>query len=215
MNGPFRIVPWLLLLLLVVLAGGGAALGVAQSPTQIDLLHQAVTNTLDAPNYTSVSVLAQSGGPSETQHLIWQAPDRLGGYVESQGSRSYVAVIGRFEFQSSPVSASASNAHLTFTRQAGQPASAYDPVRNYLGLLQHATDVHQHGTKSTFVLAVQGQSLQGTVTVTGTYVSALHIAGAGASVNLAISSVGSSPAVALPSGAKVSSTPGHSAGSAG
>jgi hypothetical protein len=215
MNGPQRFVPWLLLLLLVVLAGGGATLGVLQSPTQADL-HQAVANTLAAPNYTSDSVLAQSGGATESQHLVWQAPNRLGGYVQSQGRRSYVAVIGGFEFQSSPISPTASTAHLTFVRQASQPASSYDPVRNYLALLQRATQVHQSGGTSTFVLDEQGQVLHGSVTVVGQYVDALRIAGGGASVGVTISSVGSSPPVALPSGAKISTSPaGSGTGSAG
>ena len=55
---------------------------------------------------------------------MYQAPNRLGGYVDSGDKvRVYVAVIDSVEYQSNQVSPSASTDHLTFQKQASQGAS--------------------------------------------------------------------------------------------
>ncbi|HVB94533.1 MAG TPA: hypothetical protein VND67_09440 [Acidimicrobiales bacterium] len=205
MTGPRRLIGWLLLVLVAVLAAGGAALGVSQAPKQATL-QDAVKNTLNAANYTS-DVLESSPQGTQTQHLVYQAPSRLGGYVDSGTVRVYVAVIDSVEYQSNQVSPSASTAHLTFQKQASQPAASYDPVHEYVALAKNAKHVHQKGGTYTFTVTQQGQTASFTATVIGQYLSALTISASGAQLSLTISSVNSSPPVTLPGGAKVVSTP--------
>ena len=45
-------------------------------------LEQAVTNTISATNYSEILSQDSSQG-QQTDHLTYQAPDRLGGYVQS------------------------------------------------------------------------------------------------------------------------------------
>jgi hypothetical protein len=205
MTGPRRLIGWLLLVLVTVLAAGGAALGVSQAPKQATL-QNAVKNTLNAANYTS-DVLESSSQGTQTQHLVFQAPSRLGGYVDSGTVRVYVAVIDGVEYQSNQVNPSASTAHLTFQKQASQPASSYDPVHEYVALAKNAKNVHQKGDTYTFSVTQQGQTASFTATVIGQYLSSLTISATGAQLSLTVSSVNSSPPVALPTGAKVVTAP--------
>lgn len=196
---------WLLLVLVAVLAAGGAALGVSQAPKQATL-QTAVKNTLNASNYTS-DVLESSSQGTQTQHLVYQAPNRLGGYVDSGTVRVYVAVIDGVEYQSNQVTAATSTAHLTFQKQASQPASSYDPVHEYVALAKNAKNVHQKGDTYTFTVTQQGQSASFTATVIGQYLSDLTISATGAQLSLTVTSVNSSPPVTLPGGAKVVAAP--------
>jgi hypothetical protein len=205
MTGPRRLIGWLLLVLVAVLAAGGAALGVSQAPKQATL-QDAVKNTLNAANYTS-DVLESSPQGTQTQHLVYQAPNRLGGYVDSGTVRVYVAVIDSVEYQSNQVSPSVSTAHLTFQKQSSQPASSYDPVHEYVALAKNAKHVKQKGDTYTFTVTQQGQTASFTATVIGQYLSALTISASGAQLSLTVSSVNSSPPVTLPGGAKVVAAP--------
>jgi len=199
------LIGWLLLVLVAVLAAGGAALGVSQAPKQATL-QTAVKNTLNASNYTS-DVLESSSQGTQTQHLVYQAPNRLGGYVDSGTVRVYVAVIDGVEYQSNQVTAATSTAHLTFQKQASQPASSYDPVHEYVALAKNAKNVHQKGDTYTFTVTQQGQSASFTATVIGQYLSDLTISATGAQLSLTVTSVNSSPPVTLPGGAKVVAAP--------
>ncbi|MGH9097020.1 MAG: hypothetical protein ACRDWB_06320 [Acidimicrobiales bacterium] len=205
MTGPRRLIGWLLLVLVAVLAAGGAALGVSQAPKQATL-QAAVKNTLNAANYTS-DVLESSPQGTQTQHLVYQAPNRLGGYVDSGTVRVYVAVIDSVEYQSNQVSPSASTDHLTFQKQSSQAASSYDPVHEYVALAKNAQHVKQKGDTYTFSVTQQGQTASFTATVIGQYLSALTITASGAQLSLTVSSVNSSPPVTLPGGAKVVAAP--------
>ncbi len=205
MTGPRRLIGWLLLMLVAVLAAGGAALGVSQAPKQASL-QNAVKNTLNAANYTS-DVLESSPQGTQTQHLVYQSPNRLGGYVDSGTVRVYVAVIDSVEYQSNQVSPSASTDHLTFQKQTSQPASSYDPVHEYVALAKNAKHTHQKGDTYTFTVTQQGQTASFTATVIGQYLSALTISASGAQLSLTVSSVNSSPPVTLPGGAKVVAAP--------
>jgi len=199
------LIGWLLLVLVAVLAAGGAALGVSQAPKQATL-QTAVKNTLNASNYTS-DVLESSSQGTQTQHLVYQAPNRLGGYVDSGTVRVYVAVIDGVEYQSNQVTAATSTAHLTFQKQASQPASSYDPVHEYVALAKNAKNVHQKGDTYTFTVTQHGQSASFTATVIGQYLSDLTISATGAQLSLTVTSVNSSPPVTLPGGAKVVAAP--------
>lgn len=209
---------WLLLGLLTVVALGAAVLGVAQAPKNAPLINcaspqqpvqlctGAVPNTLGAANYSEVLNENTPQG-KQTDYLVYQAPDRLGGYIQSGTKRTYVYVIGKWEYQSLTVAAGAPTGHLTFYRQASQGAKALDPAHGYLPYAKQAKDVTHTGDTYTFTLSettTQGkQSGNFAFTVSGPYVSEFNLTVASSSVQLIISLVGSSPPVKLPDGAKV------------
>lgn len=210
MNTGRNLISWLLLGLLTVLALGGAVLGIVQAPTNVPL-QQAVTNTLGATSYSEVLTENTAQG-KQTDYLVFQAPDRLGGYIQSGTKRTYVYVIGKFEYQSLTVANSASTDHLVFYRQISQGAKALDPANGYLPYAKQAKNVQKSGDTYTFTLAeTTAQGTQRGVfayTVSGSYVSEFTLNVASASVQLLISQVGSSPPVELPAGAKVVTTGG-------
>jgi hypothetical protein len=214
---------WLLLGLLTVVAAGAAALGVAQQNAplyscakgQVGLqCSGAVTNTLTAHNYTELVVEKTSQG-NQTENLVYQAPDRLGGYIQSGNKRTYVVVIGSVLYQSLTVSTTAPTTHLTFYKQSlapGQGATSLDRVHTYLPYVWQSTKVTSSGNVYTFTLTKSGQTGSFKYTVSGQYVSQFVLTVANASVQLDISQVGSSPPVALPAGARVAGTAPSSAG---
>jgi hypothetical protein len=210
MNHGRNLTSWLLLGLLTLLALGGAVLGIAQAPKNVPL-KQAVNNTLAAANYSEVLTEDTPQG-KQTDYLVYQAPDRLGGYIQSGSKRTYVYVIGKVEYQSLTVANNASTDHLVFYRQAGQGAKALDPAHGYLPYAKQAKDVQQSGDSYSFTLeetTAQGkQSGKFVYTVSGSYVSEFTLNVASSSVQLVISQVGSSPPVMLPAGAKVVTTAG-------
>ncbi len=205
MNNGRNLIAWLLLGLLTVLALGGAILGIAQSPKNVPL-QQAVTNTLNAANYSEVLTENTPQG-KQTDYLVFQAPDRLGGYIQSGSKRTYVYVIGNVEYQSLTVANNTPTTSLVFYRQASQGAKALDPAHGYLPYARQAKDVQQTGNTYSFTLSettAQGkQSGKFVYTVSGSYISEFTLNVASSSVQLVISQVGTSPPVKLPAGAKV------------
>ena len=209
---------WLLLGLLAVIGAGAAVLGVAQSPKDAALL-PAVTNTVGntkthtsgAANYSEIfSEVATEGKESES--LVFQAPDRIGGYQESGDKRTYVYIIGKVAYESLTVAAKASTAHLTFYRQplpAGESAKSFDPAHIYLPYARQVNPnkVQNDGSTYTFTIDKSGQTGHFVYTVSGSYVSEFTLKVGAESVALSISRVGSSPPVALPAGAKVVAAP--------
>src|SRR5579863_8691232 len=87
------------------------------------LLEQAVANTLNAPNFSEVLTQNTSQG-KEIDHLVFQAPDRVGGYILRGSKRTYVYVIGTTQYQSQSVPSSAPTTQLTFHSQTSQSATA-------------------------------------------------------------------------------------------
>jgi len=206
MNDLRGTISWLLLVLLGVVGAGGAVLGITEAPKNVPL-HEAVDNTLNAPNYSEVVTESTAQG-TQTDYLTYQAPDKLGGYVENGSKRTYVYVIGSVEYQSLTVSANASTKHLVFYRQTSQGATTIDPVHNYLRYAKTATHVTTTaGGTSTFTLSQDGETGTFVYMVSGKYVSEFNLSVKAASVHLVISQVGTSPPVALPAGAKVVKAP--------
>jgi hypothetical protein len=205
MSSGRNLISWLLLGLLTVLALGGAVLGIVQAPKNVPL-HQAVHQTLAAANYSEVLSEDTPQG-KQTDYLVYQAPDRLGGYIQSGSKRTYVFVIGTVEYQSLTVANSASTTHLILYRQTSQGAQALDPAHGYLPYAKQAKDVQHSGDIYSFTLAEttsEGkQSGKFAYTVSGPYVSEFNLNVASSSVQLIISQVGSSPPVRVPAGAKV------------
>ena len=89
---------FVLLGVLTVVGLGAAALGVVQSKSGV-ALGQAVTNTLGSPNYTEDLVEHTPQG-DQTATFVFQAPDRLGGWIRSSAGQIYVVVIGSTEYTS-------------------------------------------------------------------------------------------------------------------
>ena len=76
---------FLLLGILTLVGAGGAAVGAVQSQSGT-ALSQAVKNTLGATNYTEDLVEKTPQG-NQSAHLVYQAPDRLGGWLLSGRSQ--------------------------------------------------------------------------------------------------------------------------------
>jgi hypothetical protein len=166
-------------------------------------LQQAVTNTLSAPSYTEVLSQSSPQG-NQTDYLTYQAPDRVGGYIESGSKRTYVYVIGSTEYQSQAVSNDTPMKTVTFQSQASQGVSTLDPAHSYLPDATQTKHATLSGNTYSFTLSNQGQTGTFAYTVDGQYVTDFTLKVSTASVRLKITAVGSSPAVALPAGSQVS-----------
>ncbi len=166
-------------------------------------MQQAVTNTLSAPSYSEVLSQSTPQG-KQTDYLQYQAPDRLGGYIQNGSKRTYVYVIGSTEYQSQAVPNGTSLKDVTFQSQASQGVTALDPAHNYLPNATQAKHATLSGNIYSFTLSNQGQTGAFTYTVNGHYVSTFTLKVSTASVRVDISAIGTSPAVALPAGSKVS-----------
>jgi hypothetical protein len=205
---------WLLVGLVSAVGAGAAILGATQSPTTASL-SQAVRNTVRAPNYSEVFTESTSMG-SETGYLTYQAPNRLGGYIETVSGRTYIYVQGGYEFQSVTVSKGASTAHLVFYRQRSQaPVSMLDPAQDYLNLVQHVPHAQRSGNTYTLSVTRGGQTGILQYTVAGQYIGRFTIRAAQTSVVVTISQVGTAPPIGLPHGSRVigaSPLPGGVAG---
>jgi len=200
----------IVVLVLAVVFLGIPLLSSLHRPTPFAVsLDKATTDTLTAPSYASLMV--STGSSAETQNLVWEAPDRIGGYVDTGSGRFYVAVIGSTEYQSKQVSTRTGPGNLTFLKGPSQPASSYDPVQNYLAYVKRATGITRNGDVYSFSVTQQSQTAQFTVTVTGRYVSYLTLASSGMTIDLTVSSVGTAPPVRLPTGAKVTEVNGSGA----
>ena len=221
-----NLIGWVLLGGVAAIAGGAAALGVLQAPNNASMV-DAATNTLAAPNYTQ-NLVQTMGGQKQTEFFVFQhgragrvrgkvvrTPDRLGGYIQSGGNRSYVYVIGTTGYQSVTAPAGVPVNRLTFYRQNSQPAIAYDPAHGYLPYATEAKHPGQSGSTYAFSLTKQGQTGHFTFTVAGPYVSRFTLTVPNASVRLDISDVGTSPPVQLPAGIRVVSPSGSGSGSSG
>jgi hypothetical protein len=214
MSNTRNLTGYLLLGLLTVVGVGGAALGVALAPKNVALT-QAVDNTLGAANYSEVLTENTPQG-KQSDYLTYQAPDRLGGYIESGNKRTYVFVIGDTEYQSLTVPANGSTKHLVFYKQSSQGAKALDPAHGYLPYAkQKGENVQKSGGTTTFTISKSGQVGTFTFTVSGQYVTSFNLAVKTANVSLVISQVGTAPPVKLPPGSKVVVAPTGSTGTSG
>jgi hypothetical protein len=211
MNDSRRLIGWLLLGLLGAVGLGGAILGIVLAPRNVPL-DQAVTNTLGASSYSEVVTESLATG-SQTDTLTYQAPDRLGGYIQNGTRRTYVVVIGSTEYQSVTAAATTPTSKLVFYKQAGQPVSSLDPAHSYLRYADQAKHVTKDGSTYTFVLHQSGQTGTFVYTVSGSSVTVFNLKVANSSVHLLISQVGSAPPVKLPAGAKVVGLPTSGSGS--
>jgi hypothetical protein len=145
---------YLLLGLLTVLALGGAVLGVVQSPKSAPLISctspqqpiekctGAVPNTLGAANYSEVLNETTPQG-KQTDYLTYQAPDRLGGYIQSGSRRTYVYVIGTSEYQSLTVAAGTYTFTISETTTQGKAIGTFNYTVTGPYVSQFTLDVAQ------------------------------------------------------------------------
>ncbi len=197
-----KFLAFLLLGILTLVGIGGAALGIAQSPNGVPI-DKAVSNTLNAANYTEDLVEKTSQG-SETIHLVFQNPDRLGGWIDSAGKRTYIFVIGTKEYRTT-TQASSAPMPKTFYVQQVTGAKDVDPAQGLLKDYNKGTST-TNGDVTTVILTQQGQTATLLYTVTGSYVSRFKATAPGTSILLDITKVGTSPPVELPAGYKTTTT---------
>jgi len=199
---------FLLLGILTLVGVGGATLGAvqAQSGTGIS---QAVKNTLGAANYTEYLVEKTPQG-NQTADLVFQSPDRLGGWLMSAGRKTYIYIIGTTEYIAVSQSATAT-APKTFYTQQVTGAQAVDPAHTYLkyydcnpqpGAPKQKCPTTRSGNVTTITLTQGNQTETLHYTVTGNYVSKFDAATPNGTIDLDLSNVGSSPSVELPEGYK-------------
>lgn len=204
-----KYISFLLLGVLSLVGLGAATLGIVQSKSGTDL-GQAVKNTLGSANY-SEGLFENTPQGNQTAELVYQAPDRLGGALQSAGRRTYLVIIGSNEYISVTQSVKNTKVPTTFYRQQTTGAQAVDPAHTYLPYWNRGPAT-KTGSVTTVTLKQGGQTEKLSYTVTGNFVSNFKAVTPGGTIDLAISKVGSSPAVALPRGAKVVATPPQSAG---
>jgi len=202
---------FLLLGILTLVGAGGAAVGAVQSQSGT-ALSQAVKNTLGASNYTEDLVEKTPQG-NQSAHLVFQSPDRLGGWLLSGGRKTYLFIIGTTEYIAVSQSASAPMPTTFYTQQT-TGAQAVDPAHNYLPYWNcHGAPkcpTSRSGSVTTVTLSQGGQTEKLSYTVTGNYVSKFSAVTPGGTIALEISELGTSPDVALPKGSKVIAFPGQS-----
>jgi len=206
MTGTRRLTSYYLLALLSVWALAGLVLGIVLLPSHGGL-QGAVNSTLGASNYTE-DLHAVTTQSHQAEHLVFESPDKLGGYVERGSQRQYVVITGSDVYQSGVVRSSTPTDKVAFRKSAtGQSnaAVANDPVQSDLQIVKAATDVKRNGDVYSFTKTSQGQTELFKVTVAGQYISDIDVSAPKVGhVDLAISSIHSSPSVALPAGATVS-----------
>ena len=105
---------------------GGAAIGVVQSQSATGI-SQAVKNTLGAANYTEDLVEKTPQG-NQTARLVFQSPDRLGGWLMSAGRKTYIYIIGTTEYIAVSQSATAPAPKTFYTQQTTGAQQGFPPL---------------------------------------------------------------------------------------
>jgi hypothetical protein len=207
-----KFLSFILLAVLAVVGLGAATLGVVQSKSATSL-SVAVSNTLKAPSYTEYLAERTPQG-DQTAYLNYQAPDRLGGWLESSGRRTYLVIIGSTEYISVTRPIKGAKGPIVFYKQETEGAQAVDPAHTYLQYYDKGKST-KSGSVTTVTLSQGGETEKLIYTVTGNYVSNFKAVTPGGTINLSISNVGSASKVALPSGAKFASSPPATSATAG
>jgi hypothetical protein len=198
-----KFLAFILLGVLTLVGAGGAVLGAVQSQSAT-AIGQAVTNTLKASGYTE-DLTEKTPQGNEQAHLVYQAPDRLGGWLVASGHKTFLFIIGSTEYIAVTGAATATTPKTFFTQQS-QGAVAVDPAQTYLHYCTKKPATRD-GSVTTVTLTQSGQTETLTCTVSGNYVSHFKAITPGGTIELAVSQVGSSPPVALPKDHKITLTP--------
>jgi len=199
-----KLIPFLLLGLLSVVGAAFALLGFVQGNSSTSL-GTAVNNTLSASGYTENLAETTPQG-NQIAEVVYQAPDKLGGWIQSAGRRTHLVIIGTTEYVSVSGSPTANVHNLVFYKQTTTGAQAVDPAHTYLAYWDRGPSVTD-GNTTTVTLTQGGQTEKLIYTVDGKYVSSFRAVTPGGTIVLKISEVGTSPSVSLPSGATVKTKP--------
>ncbi len=192
------------LLGILTLAGAGfAVLGAVQSSSPAPI-GRAVSNTLKATNF-SENLVEKTPQGNQTANLVFQSPDRLGGWLVSSKRKTYIYIIGSTEYIAVTTSVTAPQPTKFFTQKTAG-AVAVDPAHTYLSYYNKGPATHNGGV-TTVTLSQGGQKEVLTYTVSGNYVSHFNAVTPGGTIDLDISKVGTSPGVQLPKGHTVTTTP--------
>ena len=120
-----RTLSWLLLVLVGVVTAGAAFLAVYYAPSQpAASLNLAVASTQAATSYTENLKQVSTTNGTGVLHLVLQAPDRLAGYEQATGRRSYLVVVGDTVYQSVATSITSSIATTASTSSTSPTPSA-------------------------------------------------------------------------------------------
>jgi hypothetical protein len=162
-------------------------------------LARAVTNTLGASGYTEVLSESTNQG-NQTGHLVYQAPDRLGGYLDSAGHRMFLVIIGSTEYLSVATPSTVTSPPSQYFSQATSGVTTVDPAHTYLPYFDKGP-ARRRGAVTTVTLTQDGKTETLVYTVAGDHVTAFRATTPQGTIRLAISDIGSSPSVTLPAGA--------------
>ena len=195
------------LLGILTLVGGGFAVAGAVQSTSDTSLGSAVDNTLKASNFTE-NLMEKTAQGSQQAQLVFQSPDRLGGWLSSSSRKTYLFIIGTKEFIAVTRSATAP-VPTKFYTQATAGAVAVDPAHTYLpywncnprpGAPKQTCPSTQSGSVTTVTVKQGSSTATLKYTVTGNYVSDFKAVAQGGTIELVIYKVGTSPKVNLPKG---------------
>jgi hypothetical protein len=211
-----RTLSWLLLVLVGVVTAGGAFLAVYYAPSQpATSLNLAVKSTNAATSYTENLKQTSTTNGVGVLHLVVQAPDRLAGYEQATGRRSYLVVVKNTVYQSVATSITASiSSRRFYVQHVSNPIRQVDPLPSYLALVNRAKAIHRNGSVYSFTLATNtGAKAQLSYTITGEYVSRVEVRIPGSVTQIDLTNLNSSPPVMLPakslirSGSPTTTTP--------
>ena len=120
-----RTLSWLLLVLVGVVTAGAAFLAVYYAPSQpAASLNLAVASTQAATSYTENLKQVSTTNGTGVLHLVLQAPDRLAGYEQATGRRSYLVVVGDTVYQSVATSITSSiTTHRFYVQHVPNPSA--------------------------------------------------------------------------------------------
>ena len=169
------------------------------------------TTALVVPLVTQNAATPSAAKPLVSNGMQPAAGAPRGAYLKIDPTNVVTVIIGSTEYISVTQPAKSTTPPLTFYSQQTTGAQAVDPAHTYLPYYNKGPAT-KSGSVTTVTLSQGGQTEHLTYTVTGNYVSNFKAVTPGGTINLAISKLGTSPAVALPKGAKIVAAPTQSAG---
>jgi hypothetical protein len=142
---------------------------------------------------------------SERLHVVVHAPDRLAGYQQASGRRSYLVVVKDTVCQTAATKITANATTRPFrVEHAADAVAQIDSLPSYLKLVNKAKDVHPSGSTYRFDLPTStGGLAQPRYTVTGKSVTKIEVTQPGSVVKVTISAINSSPQVKAPTASSI------------
>ena len=201
-----RILSWLLLTLVAAVTAGGAFLAVWYAPSQpATSLSLAAKSTKVASSYTeNLKQVSTTNGVGQL-HLVFQAPSRAAGFQQATGQRLYFVVVGDTVYQTTPTKISKSiTVHHFRVVHAANALSQVDPLSSYLALVSQAKGLHQNGSVFSFsVPTSSGGKAQLRYTISGEFVSKIQVNIPGATTQIDVTRINTSPPVKVPAKSSV------------